>query len=643
MTEGEQKRLAEYSVDAFITARICLVALAIAVMLCFRLSVRIEHSAVLFCFIAFVINSVFWGCLVKYVTNRRAQYKEFIRNCIAGSFITDVLFLTATIYYTGGAASPLIVFYLPPVMIVSVLTTLRAGFWAAGIALSCYLSFLFSPLGKSSILSGDAQYYQLLGLFSAHILIVIAADYLRRKLVGDKLLAEKRRLDIMQLNATQEILINGIPDGVILTDSNDSIVRINDLALEMLSAKGGDLIGKSLEKTFQEYFEDLNFEELSVGRHELSLHTRSGDGLKIGFTVSAVQDTEGKSCGLLYILQDVSKNPEKLLALQDKLAKLLSEPSEPARLIHSKLENFVGESEAMQEVFSKIEKVASSNVNVLVRGESGTGKELAAHAIHVSGKRASAPFIALNCGAVPEGLLESELFGHKKGAFTGASSDQIGMFQRANGGTLFLDEIGEMPLHLQAKLLRAIQEKKIRCVGGDEERPVDVRIISATNRNLQEEVNAGRFREDLFYRLDVVEICMPPLRERMEELPLLVNSILKNLTKNKKMPVITPAAMQRLFQYNYPGNVRELENALERALVLGGDVILPEHLVLKQEDLLPQKEDDFSVKLDDALGNLERNYIERALKASDGNQNQAAALLGISTRSLRYRLKKYSE
>jgi two-component system response regulator PilR (NtrC family) len=306
----------------------------------------------------------------------------------------------------------------------------------------------------------------------------------------------------------------------------------------------------------------------------------------------------------------------------------------------------------MQRVFKLIERTAPSDATVLINGESGTGKELVARALHLGGEKAAGPFVPVNCGAIPENLIESELFGHKKGAFTGADSDNLGLFRKAQGGTIFLDEIGELPLHMQVKLLRALQDKRVRPVGANSDLPIDVRVIAATNRNLRGEVSAGNFREDLFYRLNVINIQMPPLRDRRGDIPLLITSSLKRLAKGAKIPVVPPATMQLLLNYSYPGNVRELENILERAVVLGGEVILPEHLpeqirepqvsATRETRIIVDETLVLPVNLERILADVERKYIEVALIQSSGVKKKAAELLGINFRSFRYRLEKLS-
>jgi two-component system response regulator PilR (NtrC family) len=326
---------------------------------------------------------------------------------------------------------------------------------------------------------------------------------------------------------------------------------------------------------------------------------------------------------------------EDNLALRDQLAGRV------------RLAQLLGKSRAMQKVFELITKIHSVKTSVLITGESGTGKELVARALHSEGSRAKAPFIAVNCGAIPEELMESELFGHKRGAFTGAIADKVGMFQDADGGTLFLDEIGELSLGLQVKLLRALQERRVKPVGATEELEVDVRMIAATNRDLESEVSRGAFRADLYYRLNVIEIRLPPLRHRREDIPLLAEHFLRRFSaEHHRASKLSAEAMRRLESYEFPGNVRELENIIERAVALSSSALiglsdLPE--VRTPRIAAPQPPSALppdGVDLDQLVSDYERTWVLRALEQTGGVRKRAAALLGISFRSLRYRLEK---
>jgi two-component system response regulator PilR (NtrC family) len=305
-----------------------------------------------------------------------------------------------------------------------------------------------------------------------------------------------------------------------------------------------------------------------------------------------------------------------------------------------------GESAPLAQVRSMIAKLARTQAPVYVSGESGSGKELAARLIHENGARRDKPFVPVNCGAIPENLMESEFFGYKKGAFTGAGEDRDGFFQAANGGTLFLDEVAELPLAMQVKLLRAIQEKRVRKVGAPQEDPVDVRIISATHQNLGELVAAGRFRQDLFYRLNVIELRMPPLRECREDVPAIAQSILERLARQNgvTVPRVDADALEALVAYDFPGNVRELENILERALALSGhEEIRVEDLQLAPEPRTrePVEEGGAAAEsLPEYLDQVERKAILEALGKTGFNRTAAAKLLGITFRQLRYRMQR---
>ena len=315
-----------------------------------------------------------------------------------------------------------------------------------------------------------------------------------------------------------------------------------------------------------------------------------------------------------------------------------------------RFDNIVGKSARMAEIFDTIRKIADSPSTVMVSGESGTGKELVARAIHFNSQRRSKPFVSVNCGAIPEALMESELFGHVKGAFTGAVANKVGLFSAAEAGTLFLDEITEIPTLLQVKLLRAIQEREVRRVGDTRDLKVDVRLIAASNRELEQAVSEGVLREDLFYRLNVIPIHLPPLRERREDIALLVAHFLQKFGRqlNKDVRGVTPEALAILERYHWPGNIRELENVLERAIVLGGGEVLgadalPE--AVRRERPMKAIEVDLpedGMDLEATLDALERRYLQRALDRSGGVQTKAAELLRMTFRQFRYKLQKHN-
>jgi len=311
---------------------------------------------------------------------------------------------------------------------------------------------------------------------------------------------------------------------------------------------------------------------------------------------------------------------------------------------HFNIHNMVGTSNAMKEVYRLIEQVSNSNATVLLRGESGTGKDLVAHAIHYNSLRMDKPFVKVNCTALPDTLLESELFGHEKGAFTGASEKKLGRFERAHGGTLFLDEIGDFSLNLQVKLLRVIQFKEFERVGGLETIKTNVRIVVATHKNLEEQIKEGFFREDLYYRINVFPIYMPPLRDRKDDIMLLADYFLEKTAaeNNKDISRISTPAIEMLTRYHWPGNIRELENCIERAVLLcNEDVIRSEHMppslqIIKKDESVARR------SLNEIIENMEQELIVDALKKFDGHQRKTARELGISERILGYKIKKYN-
>jgi two-component system response regulator PilR (NtrC family) len=335
------------------------------------------------------------------------------------------------------------------------------------------------------------------------------------------------------------------------------------------------------------------------------------------------------------------------LPSQEKNTKALTEATQTPTNATSKI---LGESKAVQLLRKQVAKLARSQAPVYIHGESGSGKELAAQLIHDLGPRSEGPFIAVNCGAIPSELMESEFFGHKKGAFTGASENKEGFFQAANGGTLFLDEVADLPLTMQVKLLRALQEKSVRPVGEQKEIPIDVRILSATHKDLTIEVDEGRFRQDLFYRINVINLNVPPLRERQEDIPLLAHYMLDKIASEWQMDHIEldSGAMTALKEYPFPGNIRELQNILERAYTLcEDDVIRIEDLQLpvsKSRNTLDHDPSELDISeiesLDNYLESIEKKAIQQALEETRWNKTAAAKRLGITFRALRYKLKK---
>jgi two-component system response regulator PilR (NtrC family) len=356
-------------------------------------------------------------------------------------------------------------------------------------------------------------------------------------------------------------------------------------------------------------------------------------------------------------VEDVKRKIENALGKREEELQKSSETANITTAAEARgpvFENLLGQSAEMKKVFDLIPRASAAKTNVLITGESGTGKELVAKAIHYNSPRREKPFVPINCGGIPETLLESELFGYKKGAFTGALNNKKGFFEVANGGTIFLDEVGELPVSLQVKLLRVVQEKTFTPVGGTEEIKVDVRIISATNKNLEKKVIDGSFREDLYYRLNVIHLHIPPLRERKDDIALLANYFLKKYAADlgKNVTEISSYAMDCLTHYHFPGNIRELENIIEKGVALAkSSIMLPESLELSKFKTEEQGKNSAEsrggiyippegVKLDEIMERCEKDHIEEALKMAKGSITGAAKLLGISFRSMRYRLEK---
>ncbi|MCX7626179.1 MAG: sigma-54 dependent transcriptional regulator [Candidatus Sumerlaeaceae bacterium] len=353
-----------------------------------------------------------------------------------------------------------------------------------------------------------------------------------------------------------------------------------------------------------------------------------------------------KEGALDYLIKPFSMDELKILLKRIEETRHLREENARLRELveeRTPLENIIAASRQMQDVLARARKVAAANSSVLLLGESGTGKEVIARAIHRMSPRAQKPLVVVNCGAIPETLLESELFGHTRGSFTGATESRKGMFETADGGTIFLDEIGDLPLHLQVKLLRVLQEGEIQRIGENTPRKVDVRVIAATNRDLEQLVQEGRFRQDLYYRLNVIPIYIPPLRERREDIAPLIEHFIRKYSPAGQRKLISPEALARLMRYDYPGNVRELENAIEHAVVLSdSETITVEDLPLQIQNaewermIFPTPDSDAM-----SLEELEKRALLAALEKTNYNITRAAAHLGITRRTLGYRIKKY--
>ncbi|KTC97925.1 sigma-54-dependent transcriptional regulator [Legionella erythra] len=439
---------------------------------------------------------------------------------------------------------------------------------------------------------------------------------------------------------------------ILVVDDEPDICELLSLTLKRMG------LNCDTANTYQEGIHFINSQDYSLVLTDM--HLPDGDGIELVKYIQksrpqipvAVITAYGNVDGAVNTLKagafDYVSKPIDLPMLKDLVKTALSMQQKP---IISRDDVLLGNSAIMQELRQNIGKLARSQAPVFILGESGVGKELVAQLIHNQGPRAEKPFIPVNCGAIPSELMESEFFGHKKGSFTGAISDKSGLFVAANGGTLFLDEIAELPLAMQVKLLRAIQEKAIKPIGEHNEIPVDVRILSASHKNLQNEIACGRFRQDLYYRVNVIELRVPTLKERLSDIPLLANHILQHLAAEQHRPMepLSKACIQALQNYQFPGNVRELENILERAMAMcEGNTISVEDLHLPSAPTAPIEENAGPLttaspapkNLDGSLYEHEKELILSALEKTKWNRTAAAKLLGVSFRTLRYRLKK---
>lgn len=650
-----------------LTLRLCiLVAVLISASWIISFGSAEDLHRLSFLFLPLTLLFAFTAISALYL-RRRPPSRVFF----AVHFGLDGLVVTGVIHVTGGAVSPFLFLYIALVMMTAIFMTRTAALVMTTACIALYSSLIFS-LTYQLIPPFDGNYVtplpsgglllQFVGLTSALVLVSAATSFLVARIRSSYELVFASDRTVRDLSSQNEDLLQHYPDGVIVTELDDAIRSINGAARSILqigtSSFAGISVGELLRKLDQTIKLPPEAVLSSTDGAELEMSLGDGAAVKRLHTVRRpLRDSQGREIGYIHFLHDITKlrGAEELLQIQERMARLLAGTSSPTdKEVLSPSDDFVGESGIIKKVFSLISRVADSDATVLVTGESGTGKELVARAIHNSSKRREGPFVAVNCGAIPDNLIESELFGHKKGSFTGADSDSIGLIRQAQGGTLFLDEIGELPVLMQTKLLRTLQEKRVRPVGASLEFPVEVRIVAATNRNLKREVERGAFREDLFYRLNVVGIQLPALRERRDDIPLLVNAVLQRLTKGAKRPMVATTAMQLLMDYPYPGNVRELENILERAIVLGGEAILPEHLpdsvremaskvAIQAETTLVEVGDGVTlpINLDSFLGNIEKQYLQAALLEARGIKKQAAELLGMNFRSFRYRLAKF--
>ncbi len=461
-------------------------------------------------------------------------------------------------------------------------------------------------------------------------------------------LAEKRR-QLTISHQRLEAVLDATGDAMAMYDVTGNLVFANrgyETVLDLAKSELKKMSPKAFAEQFKSRFREPDLTDvvggfLFEGKGNVIETAASGRVPKQRLfyrSIAPVCDSQGDVIGDLYVYRDVSKEIEvermraEVLRLRTELETTYS------------FAGMVGASPPMQQVYALVKQAAESDISVLIRGESGTGKELVARSFHFNSLRKKRPFLAINCAAIPEALIESELFGHEKGAFTGAGKQRIGIFERARGGTVFLDEIGDMHLALQAKLLRVLQEREIHRVGGSTPISVDVRLIAATNKNLEAAVKTGAFRQDLFYRVAVFPIVIPPLRERREDIPLLAKHFLKKHTSraDKSINGISTASLRLLLQYDWPGNVRELENAIERAVLLETtDVLQVNNLPPQLSPIVASGTDPAAPAAILPLAEVERQALVHALEVSTNNITEAARALGLNRATLYRKLKKY--
>ena len=581
----------------------------------------------------------------------------------------DVILITGIIWMTGDFASPFSFLYNLAVMNGAILLFYRGAFFTAGCSSIAYASLLiwsrYANPGHGLPLSW-ATLFPIVQSIASFFVIAWLSGFLTDKLSQTEKLLKEKQDDYRDLDAFKEALLQGIGSGVAITDQDGRINYFNRQAQSLTSFDETNIKGKRLDQVFPGLGYDFqrNRSAAAVVTDELIVNTPHGTAKQIRLTVAPLSNAAEQLIGFVSIFEDITKQKqiEEKVRIEEELRRARevelaqSAPGDARHKFH--FEGVIGKSGGIEKIYQLVQKIAATNTNVLITGESGTGKELIARAIHLNGPRKTKPFVAVNCGAIPENLMESELFGHVRGAFTGAVADHAGLFKQADEGTIFLDEVGELALHLQVKLLRVLQEKSFTPVGGSKPTKVDVRVISATNKDLRKEMEEGRFREDLFYRLNVVQMVMPPLRSRQEDISALAHYFLRKFaaSHDKKVEEISSGALMRLMSYSYPGNVRELENIIEHAVAVAAkniltDEDLPQHVKIGLADKSAVFEKDAAegpegffnkgLSLDSELETYEKHILLGALKRANGVQKRAAEILGINYRSLRHRLEKY--
>ncbi len=622
--------------------------------------------------------------------------------------IFDVVLLSGAIELASGAGTPLAVLYVLAIANAAGLLLMRGALVTAAASAAAYAASTYRMavlIGSRSLLL-DVVVPSLLASSCLILAAVVMGSLARRVAKAERELSARER-EVSRLEGLHRALANGLESGLLIADVTGRVRSANPACQQILGLPATSIVGREVTWLVP-LLATADEENGSAGEYrECEYRAPDGSARRLRVKRTTLFDTYGNRIGELVLLQDITRiqELEERLASDERSALLLDEEAsgeeraaeEPTP---DERDGLIGSCAAMRAVSKLIDKVAHADATVLVTGESGTGKELVARAIHRRSARAQNPFVVVNCGAIPENLIESELFGHVRGAFTGAVADRPGLFRRAHGGTIFLDEIGELPLQLQVRLLRVLQDRMVLPVGGTTPVAVDVRVVAATNRVLEDLVKEGKFREDLYYRLAVISIHMPPLREREGDLERLISHFVRLAAERHAKPVtcVSGRAMQLLLRHSYPGNVRELENVIEHAVTLAEgdtlrDVDLPESLresvgarplaapaaaapaaafderdvgiaadpageapsaasvpmfdagsavrdPLARPIVLPIDEGE-GASLDEQLARREKEMLLAALARAAGVKKKAATLLGINYRSFRHRLQKY--
>ena len=587
----------------------------------------------------------------------------------------DVALTTGVLFVTGGADSPFGFLYSLVVINSAILLSAPGAVTAAASSSIAYALLVLllnggvvpRPDYPFRPAPPDLQFALRFATTNATFyLIALLASILVRRLHRTEQLLKERETERDRLASLQEALARNIDSALVTTDAEGRITSMNQVAESLAGAEASHVLGADVGTVFAPLrHTDLGRQQFlqsssSVQPTEFAHRRQDGAELTIRCSCAPLRDTYHNPIGALYILQDITT----LRPIEDDA------PEEGVEVATDEAagddptggDRLVGNSPEFRRIREFIAKVARTDATVLIAGESGTGKELVARAVHARSGRGERPFVAVNCGAIPENLIESELFGHVKGAYTGAVASRAGLFRMADGGTIFLDEIADLPLALQVKLLRVLQERSFTPIGSDTHVTVDVRVIAASNRRLEDAVLQGQFREDLFYRLNVLTVELPPLRQRRQDIPPLVRRFLRQFSElhGKHVQRFSVAASRRLQEYDYPGNVRELENIVEHAVALcDGETVheghLPEYMLKNARTVEtapvsilptvaavpPPPVSAQSENLDDNLAAYEKGILLRALAEAGGVKKRAAELLGINYRSFRHRLQKY--